>query len=157
MRQILLASLTRQTRGSQLLNMLLQEEYSLLRGGKPDQVTGLEMTIQELIRQLVREREFLLRQLDKQGLARLGEYLDTLAPEQREGFDVLLTKLVEHEQSSARQTSVNAELAMALWKQSGSLLSQFQQQVTPRERNTYTAKGTWYNRPATASLVHGRL
>ena len=48
MRQILLASLTRQTRGTQLLSMLLQEEYSLLRAGKPVQVTGLEMTIQEL-------------------------------------------------------------------------------------------------------------
>ncbi|GAB1409036.1 hypothetical protein MASR1M90_01900 [Desulfovibrionales bacterium] len=157
MRQILLASLTRQTRGTQLLNVLLQEEYSLLRNGKPDQVTGLEMTIQELIRQLVREREFLLRQLQAQGFARMGAYLDSLLPEQRAAFDVLLTKLVDYEQTSARQTTINAELAMALWKQSGSLLSHFQQQVAPRERTTYTAKGTWYNRPTTASLVYGRL
>ena len=52
---------------------------------------------------------------------------------------------------------INADLAMALWKQSGVLLSHFRNQVAPRERNTYTAKGTWQDRTATATLVRGRM
>jgi hypothetical protein len=40
--QIKFGSLTRQTKGSQLLTVLLQEEYALLRAGKPDRVTALE-------------------------------------------------------------------------------------------------------------------
>ena len=45
---------------------------------------------------------------------------------------------------------------MALWEQSGQLLSQFQKRVAPAERNTYTARGIWNNRPASAALVSGR-
>lgn len=155
--QIIFGSLTRQTKGSQLLTVLLQEEYALLRAGKPDRVTALELTIQELIRQLVREREFLLRVLNANGFAKLRPYLDTLDAAANGPCEVLLAKLTDFEQASARQATINADLAMALWTQSGDLLRYFQNKVAPRERNTYTAKGTWHNRPTTAALVHGRL
>ncbi len=157
MLQIISGSLTRQTKGSQLLTILLQEEYALLRASKPNQVTALELTIQELIRQLVREREFLLRILHAGGFPRLRPYLDTLDEATRASFEAMLAKLTDFEQSSARQATINADLAMALWTQSGELLRHFQNKVAPRERNTYTAKGTWYNRPTTAALVRGRL
>jgi hypothetical protein len=155
--QIISGSLTRQARGSQLLCMLLQEEYALLRASKPDQVTALELTIQELIRQLVREREFLLRILRDNGFPRLRPYLDTLDDDARAPLETWLAKLTDYEQAGARQATINADLAMALWKQSGELMRHFQNKVAPRERNTYTAKGTWYSRPTTAALVHGRL
>lgn len=157
MNQIILHSLIRQSKASELLCMLLQKEYSLLREGRPDQVAGLEMAVQELIRQLVREREFLIRRLGLEGFSRLGEYLENLSESDRQTVDSWQEKITAFEQESARQSSVNAELAMALWEQSGLLLSQFQKQVAPTERNTYTARGTWNSRPASAALVHGRL
>lgn len=157
MQDIILGSLIRQAKGTELLCLLLREEYALLREGQPDQVAGLEMGIQELIRQLVREREFLVSRLQLAALDKLGVLLDTLGPEDRRIFETWRAKIIAHEQDSSRQATINADLAMALWKQSGVLLSHFRNQVAPRERNTYTAKGTWQDRTATATLVRGRM
>ncbi len=157
MQQIVLSSLIRQAKGAQLLNFLLQEEYSLLKTGKPQEVAGLEMTIQELIRQLVREREALQRRLAWEGMKKLTEYFATLEPEDQATFDSWHKKIINFEQTGARQASLNADLAMALWKQSGKLLAYLHKQVAPKEQNTYSAKGVWLNRPTRASLVHGRL
>ena len=87
MNRIILHSLARQARGSELLCTLLREEYSLLREGRPDQVAGLEISTQELIRQLVREREFLIRRLGMEGFSRLAEYLDGLPGKARQAAD----------------------------------------------------------------------
>ena len=87
MNRIILHSLVRQARGSELLCTLLREEYSLLREGRPDQVAGLEISTQELIRQLVREREFLIRRLGVEGFFRLAEYLDGLPGAARQAAD----------------------------------------------------------------------
>lgn len=157
MRQVILTSLIRQYRGTELLNLFLQEEYSLLRAGRPDEVAGLEIGIQELIRQLVRERELVQRTLAAAGHANLSGYLAVRPDEDVRLFSSLREKLIDQEQTSARQSTVNADLAMALWKQSGALLTHFQNRIAPKERNTYTAKGTWHDRSATATLVHGRL
>jgi hypothetical protein len=157
MRQIILASLVRQARGTELLCQLLREEHALLREGQPDKVAGQEMSIQELIRQLVREREFLAQFLVRSGFPKLAQFLEGLDEAQRRVFETWRAKIIAGEQESALQSSVNADLAMALWKQSGALLSHFQNQVTPKERNTYTAKGTWRDQTATATLVRGRL
>lgn len=157
MYQIILESLIRQAKGTQLLGFLLREEYALLRAGKPDEVAGLEITVQELIRQLVRDREFLVRQLQGAGFDRLGTYYESLEAEERRQCEKWQATIVANEQESARQSGVNAELAMALWKQSGVLLKEFHNKVAPRERNTYTAKGAWQSRPTTATLVRGRI
>ncbi len=45
MQDIILGSLIRQAKGTELLCLLLREEYALLREGQPDQVAGLEMGI----------------------------------------------------------------------------------------------------------------
>lgn len=150
-------SLTRQTRGTQLLVMLLEQEYALLRAGKPDQVAGIEIPIQELIRQLVREREFLLRMLKGHGFPRLKAYLGTLTEEERACCEQLIQAQTDLEQASARQATQNGELALALWKQSGQLLEQFQGRIAPREQTTYNAHGAWRSRPASPVLVSGRL
>ncbi len=157
MQQIILGSLIRQAKGTELLCLLLREEYALLREGRPDQVTGLEIVIQELIRQLVREREFLVRRLHLAGVAKLGIFLEGLNSGDQRIFETWRAMIITHEQESARQTTLNSSLAMALWEQSGILLKHFQDQVAPRDRNTYTAKGTWHNRTATATLVRGRM
>jgi hypothetical protein len=157
MRQITLQSLVRQAKGSELLCTLLQKEHVLLRQGQPDKVAGLEICIQDLIRQLVREREFLTRRLQAAGFDRLAAFLDGLGEAERRVFETWRARIIAGEQESGRQATVNADLAMALWKQSGALLSHFQNQVAPRERTTYTAKGRWQDRTATATLVRGRL
>jgi len=157
MRQIILGSLIRQAKGTELLHLLLREEYALLRAGRPDEVTGLELLIQELVRQLVREREFLIRRLELAGIGKLANFLSGLGAEERRVFETWRARIISQEQESARQTTVNTNLAMALWEQSGNLLRHFQNKVTPKERNTYTAKGTWRNHTAQATMVHGRL
>ena len=157
MQQIILGSLIRQAKGTELLCQLLREEYSLLRAGAPDKVTGLEMCIQDLIRQLVREREALVHRLQSAGMTNLAVFLETLPAADRRIFETWRAKVIMHEQDSGQLASINADLAMALWKQSGVLLSHFQNQVAPRERNTYSAKGKWQDRTATATLVRGRL
>jgi hypothetical protein len=157
MRQITLGSLVRQARGTELLCELLREEHGLLRQGEPDKVAGLEISIQDLIRQLVREREFLAERLQQAGFEKLAGFLDGLGETERKVFETWRARVIAGEQESARQATINADLAMALWKQSGSLLTHFQNRVAPRERNTYTAKGRWQDRTATATLVRGRL
>jgi hypothetical protein len=157
MQQIILGSLIRQAKGTELLCQLLREEYALLRAGEPDRVAALEMSIQDLIRQLVREREALKEHLQAEGMSGLAVFLETLSPEQRRIFETWHARVITHEQDSGQLASVNADLAMALWKQSGVLLRHFQDQVAPRERNTYSAKGTWQDRTTTATLVRGRL
>ncbi len=157
MQQIILGSLIRQAKGTELLCQLLREEYALLRAGKPDQVTGLELCIQDLIRQLVREREALIGRLHGAGITTLAVFLEGLGPADRRIFETWRAKTITHEQDSGHLASINADLAMALWKQSGVLLRHFQNQIAPRERNTYSAKGTWQDRATTATLVRGRL
>lgn len=157
MQQIILGSLVRQAKGTELLCQLLREEYFLLRAGEPDRVAALEMSIQDLIRQLVREREALKEHLQAEGMTGLAVFLETLSPAQRRIFETWHARIITHEQDSGQLASVNADLAMALWKQSGVLLRHFQDRVAPKERNTYSAKGTWQDRAATATLVRGRL
>lgn len=157
MQQIILSDLIRQAKGTELLCQLLREEYALLRAGEPDRVAALEMSIQDLIRQLVRERETLTGRLRAADMAGLAVFLETLSPEDRLVFETWRARIVAHEQDSGQLASVNAELAMALWKQSGVLLRHFQDQVAPRQRTTYSAKGTWQDRATTATLVRGRL
>ena len=157
MQQIILGSLIRQAKGTGLLCQLLREEYSLLRAGKPDQVPGLELCNQDLIRQLVREREALISRLHGAGMTNLAVFLEGLGPADRRIFETWRAKIITHEQDSGHLASINADLAMALWKQSGVLLRHFQNQIAPRERNTYSAKGTWQDRTTTATLVRGRL
>lgn len=157
MHQIILQSLIRQAKGSEQLGRLLAEEYALLRQGKPDDVAGLEIIVQELIRQLVREREFMVRRLELAGMKTLTAFLASLEPQAAQECETWRAMIINHEQDSARQASINADLAMALWRQSGDLLTHLQRRIAPRERNTYTAKGTWQNRPTTATLVSGRL
>lgn len=105
----------------------------------------------------MREREFLAERLQQAGFEKLAGFLDGLGEAERKVFETWRARVIAGEQESARQATINADLAMALWKQSGSLLTHFQNRVAPRERNTYTAKGRWQDRTATATLVRGRL
>lgn len=157
MREIIFSSLYRQYQGTKLLTLMLEEEYSLLRGGQPDQVAGLEMSIQELVRQLVRERESMQKKLAHHGFSNLSDYSSKQSGEDQERLQQMLEQVIDQEQISARQSTINADLAMALWEQSGKLLSTFSERIAPKKRYTYTSKGTWNERNATAHLVSGRL
>ena len=114
MQQIILGSLIRQAKGTELLCQLLREEYSLLRAGKPDQVTGLELCIQDLIRQLVREREALISRLHGRGMTNLAVFLEGLSPADRRIFETWRAKIITHEQDSGHLASINADLASYL-------------------------------------------
>jgi hypothetical protein len=105
----------------------------------------------------VRERESLTSRLQAAGMDKLAMFLEALPPADRRIFETWRAKIITHEQDSGQLASINAELAMALWKQSGVMLRHFQNQIAPRERTTYSAKGTWQDRASTATLVRGRL
>jgi hypothetical protein len=62
MREIL-SSLNRQHRAFSLLGQLLDEELSLLRSALPQEVASLQFSIQELIRQIGGEREFIMSRM----------------------------------------------------------------------------------------------
>jgi len=90
-------------------------------------------------------------------MTNLAVFLEGLNPVDRRIYETWRARIITHEQDSGQLASINGDLAMALWKQSGVLFRHFQDQVAPRERNTYSAKGKWQDRTPTATLVRGRL
>ena len=79
-------NLIRQQKGMELLRSLLEEEFSLLREGKTEDVVALEFSIHELLRQLAEER--VAMRAIMQG-TRVAEYAGMLEPEQEHGYGYL--------------------------------------------------------------------
>ncbi|MFW6005548.1 MAG: flagellar protein FlgN, partial [Desulfonatronovibrionaceae bacterium] len=60
--------LIRQKQALGLLQSLLDEEFEALLSGSPQTVSSLEFSIQELVRQLMDEKEFMSAEVEKQAL-----------------------------------------------------------------------------------------
>lgn len=148
------ANLTRQFKGLELLQSLLDEEFELLTERDTDAVTSLEFSIHELLRQIADERMALKDTL--QG-TRLLEYATMLPDEEAEAVRKLYYLIDGLEQRCSRQASQNAELSLALMDQSQSLLVFLHEQITPRQANTYGAAGRMRMERPTAALISGRF
>ncbi len=157
---IIQENLTRQLRALELLSSLLQEEFAHLRDRKPHEVSALEISIQELMRQLAVERKSLRRAISawRPGMARVREVMMTLEPEQAKGLNQLLHDLDRAEQSCAMQADMNRQLVMGLFDQSMKLLKRLQQAIEPGRAEVYSRHGCYAKtRQSQASVFRGRL
>ena len=156
-------NLSRQSRAVALLVELLREEFSLLLERKPQEVTTVELSLQELMRQIGAERMGLKRLVADAypGAARVSEILDIL-PEGRDDvraeIEAYLQSMDDAEQAGARQAEKNRQLVLGLFDQSRRALEFMHDQIRPKNENAYSKRGVMAqatnHRP---SLLEGRL
>ena len=147
-------NLVRQRKAVELLCELLEEEFTLLRENKTEEVVALEFSIHELLRQIAAERMAVKEVMQS---TRLVEYAGMLEPEQAEEIKALVKGIDDAEQASARQASHNTRLSLALLDQSQELLDFLQEQVKPRKEFVYGSKGVYCSHRPDAALYSGRL
>jgi phage shock protein A len=153
-------NLTRQLRALELLSSLLKEEFADLRDRKPQDVSALEISVQELMRQLVAERKSLRRAINawRPGMARVREVMMTLEPDEAKSLNELLHSLDRTEQVCAVQADMNRQLVMGLYDQSMKLLQSLQKAIDPGRSDMYSRRGRYAKvRQAQASVYNGRL
>ena len=157
--QILKENLSRQTKALMLLGALLEEEFSRLTSLNPQGVSQLELTIQELLRQIAGERTSLVALIGriKPGVRRVRGVRDEFSSEQWGEVEELLQRLDAMEQKSAIQAAKNQRLALGLYDQSSSLLKHMHQQLQPKRNDAYGANGRFVKPASQPNLISGRL
>ena len=152
-------NLVRQNKAMMLLLVLLEEEFSRLTQGKPQEVSRIELSIQELMRQIALERRSLRGVVGEvsPGAERVAHLYAAIDGETRRKFERLLAMLDQTEQKCAVQAAKNGELAMALFDQSKTLLNFMHNQIKPKNTNAYAASGRFAKAPSDARILHGRL
>lgn len=150
----ILANLCRQDKALDVLCRLLAEEHDLLRQRRPDEVTGLEFSIHELMRQLAVEREDLTRRLNG---ARLVDFLDMVEDDMKRAITKVLASIDQKEQAAARHASTNAELVLALMDQSRNMLNFINDKIQPKNTSVYSKKGVYGQARSEARLLKGAL
>ncbi|MUM76049.1 flagellar protein FlgN [Pseudodesulfovibrio sp. F-1] len=152
-------NLVRQNKAMVLLFVLLEEEFSRLNQGQPQGVSQIELSIQELMRQVAAERRSLRAKIDTlvPGAVRVRELYVTLKPETSETLEKLLEMLDDTEQKCAVQAAKNNEMAMALFEQSSKLLTFMHNQIKPKNSGAYAPSGRLARAPSSARLLTGRL
>jgi|GEM_PF-473745 len=160
MLRIIQENLTRQLRALELLSTLLKEEFAHLRDRQPHEVSALEISVQELMRQLALERRSLRRAINawRPGMLRVREVMMTLSQDEAQGLNELLHSLDRAEQVCAVQADMNRQLVMGLYDQSMQLLKRLQQAIEPGRADVYSRRGRYAKtRQAQASVFNGRL
>jgi len=152
-------NLVRQNKALMLLLILLGEEFTRLMSLKPQSVSQIELSIQELMRQVAAERLSLARMVTamKPGAQRLADLNPMLEAEVAENLSGLVTMMDDTEQKCAVQASKNNELAMALFDQSKGLLNFMHNQIKPKNTTAYGRSGRFAKAPTNARLLTGRL
>jgi len=160
MLQNIQANLSRQMRALELLSSLLEEEFAALMGRTPQEVSSLELSVQDLMRQLVAERLQLRRFIGAgyPGLERLRDVLAKLPAEAAALISANLAAMDRSEQICAMQADKNRQLALGLYDQSLQLLTHLHKAIQPNRTDVY-GKGGRFAKPAQgqASFFSGRL
>ena len=154
MYQLIYTSLVRQAKGLELLRELLSEEYRLICERKMEEVASCEFSIQELIRQLVNEKEFVMERLKGQ---RLREYAKDLAAEDQKAVLTIAEQIDKNEQKASLQASLNSQLSLALLDQNEKNLQTLFKQVVPENTVVYGRRGAMQKVAAQGALISGRL
>lgn len=152
-------NLVRQNKALMLLLILLEEEFSRLMSSNPQSVSQIELSIQELMRQVAVERASLRRMLGKiaEGATRVRDIFLMMDDETRTSFEGMLVMLDETQQKSAVQAAKNNAMAMALFDQSKGLLEFMHNQIKPKNTTAYAASGRYARSSSNARLLTGRL
>ena len=134
-------NLVRQNKAMMLLFFLLEEEFSRLMKNLPQGVSQIELSIQELMRQIGAERVSLRAKVA--GIApeakRVRDLFLMMDDEMKANMEKMLAMLDETEQKCGQQAGKNNELAMALFDQSKSLLDYMHNQIKPKNTAAYAA------------------
>ena len=152
-------NLVRQNKAMMLMFFLLEEEFARLTKLNPQSVSRLELSIQELMRQVAAERVSLrnmVRQVEPSA-KRVCELFPGLDAEQVGIFKELLAMLDATEQKCAVQASKNGEMARALFEQSKGLLQFMHNQIKPKNTTAYARSGRFAKAHNDARLLTGRL
>lgn len=159
MLKLIKENLNRQSKAVALLNDLLEEEFSSLMNRKPHNVTQIEFTIQELMRQIASERmslKGLLHRIDEKA-SRLSHIFGAIEDASRLEVENLVAEIDKVEQRCAVQASKNQHLAHALLNQSQSLLGFLHNEIQPKNENVYSSRGRYEVVTPNPSLINGRL
>ncbi|MBU1042713.1 MAG: flagellar export chaperone FlgN [Proteobacteria bacterium] len=160
MLQLIQANLSRQIRALELLSSLLEEEFAALMDRRPQDVSVLELSLQDLMRQLVAERYQLRRfiSVDYPGLERLRDIMAKLPVEMAAKLSADLAEMDKAEQLCAMQADKNRQLALGLFDQSMQLLTHLHSAIQPKRGDAYGKRGRYTKPPqANASFFSGRL
>jgi hypothetical protein len=152
-------NLVRQNKALILLSVLLEEEFARLMQSKPQSVSQIELSIQELMRQIAMERVCLRKHVGKQaeGAQRIRDLFLIMEDEQRATFEQLLQMLDDTEQKCAVQAAKNNQMTMALFEQSKKLLDYMHNQIKPKNTTAYAQSGRFAKATSSARLLSGRL
>lgn len=151
-------NLLRQEKALEYLKILLEEEFSHLRGHDPQAVVGVEFSIHELLRQIAAERRELKRisvQLCP-NVKTIHDLLGEIDPEEAERLREVVDRADRKEQTVAVLAERNAYLARGLMEQSRNMLEFLHEKIQPRSENTYSAGGRFSKSRPRASLMSGR-
>ncbi len=151
---IIQESLSRQEKGLELLLELLTNEYRTLCERKMTLVAHQEFAIQELIRQLVEEKEFVMRLLKGETLS---NYAESLSGQERDSIRMTHERLDAVEQQTARQAARNSQLVLALLDQNAKSLKVLFKEAVPEVALVYGRHGAMHSLPSQGALIRGRL
>jgi len=152
-------SLVRQNKATLLLFFLLEEEFSRLTKNRPQSVSQIELSIQELMRQIGAERLSLRARVAEiaPGAERVRDLFLMMDDELKGNLEKLIDMMDETQQKCGMQASKNNEMAMALFDQSKTLLDYMHDQIKPKNTSAYAASGRFAQAPSNARLLTGRL
>ncbi|CCH47992.1 flagellar export chaperone FlgN [Pseudodesulfovibrio piezophilus] len=159
MYRLLEENLVRQNKALMLLYILLEEEFTRLMSSNPQGVSQIELSIQELMRQIASERLSLRKMIGTlvKGATRVRDLYLMMDDETRETFQGLVKLLEETQQKSAVQAAKNNEMAKALFDQSKGLLKFMHDQIKPKNTGAYGSTGRFAKSPGNARILTGRL
>ncbi len=154
---VVFESLTRQREGLKALAILLVEEFAILTARDKSGLADMELSVQELIRQLLKERDDLGTRLGQTRFENEGLRQCLARHAQRPQLEALLQEIEELEKQCSRQATVNADLVMALVNQSQDMLSFMHDQIKPRNEEVYSRKGRFADDATEPRLLQGRF
>jgi len=156
----LLGSLLRQYEALKLLYELLCEEHSqMIEKDDSEELSKHELSIQELLRQLVREKEETHRLVGDWSSPenRVSDILHLFPETDKTRISGILEELYALEEKCNKQAEINADIAMALVEQSNNLLEYFQRQLWPEQGDIYSQNAKWQHFNSNAAILKGRL
>ena len=152
-------NLVRQNKALMLLAVLLEEEFTRLMSSNPQSVSQIELSIQELMRQIAIERASMRKMVGRtlEGATRVSEIFHMMDEDTLKNFEQMLNMLEDLQQKAAVQAAKNNELAMALFDQSKTLLDFMHNQIKPKNTTVYGATGAYAKTSSSARILTGRL
>jgi flagellar biosynthesis/type III secretory pathway chaperone len=160
------ANMDRQAKALELLEELLEEEFSHLTGRNPQAISGIEMSIQKLIRHVAMERVELKRLASsvKPGTQNMRDFLANMDDRAGTPYRERLERIEAVEKRCAFKSERNSEMALGMLDQSKSMIQYIQDRVNetvnkakPRTYGANARMGAYAGGASAGSILRGRL